>query len=483
MPTPDPIVALVNHALGVRYEDLPSHVVAAVKKAIIDTLGAGIAGSSAQPGRIVAAMAREHGGRHDSTLWVYGDRLPASEAAFANAIMARCRELDDVHEGSPRIGRGHGGHVNVAIVPAALAVLERLPWPVGGRELIAAIAVGGDILVRLRLAAGDAGRVGWEGPTVAPFGVAATVGRLHHLEQDTLLNAMGAAYAHCSGNVLSTSDGTWDVWLNAGMGARAGVVAVDLARRGHQGARAPLLGAAGLYPLYFRGEYHADALLSGLGTDFESGAVSIKPYASCKATHHAIHTTLALMRRHHIEHRAIARIVVHTSDYNMQLAGLNEHGEPKYAPRTINEAQFSIPFTMALAMMQGAVLPDTLSDAALADAETLDLSRRITLTVTDAKNELAKREGYPPVDIDIHLIDGTVRSGCELYVKGHPRNPMTVEEVMEKFMRCAELAAMPLPAGSLRAICSCAADLETLEDTRAIPRWLVATGHPAIGRG
>jgi len=477
MTTTDPIVALVDHALGARYEDLPPQVVATVKQAILDTVGAGLAGSTARCGRIVADMTRAHGGAPESTLWVWGDRVPAAEAAFANAIMARCRELDDVHEGSSRAGQGHGGHVNVMIVPAALAVLERLPSPVSGREFIAAIAVGGDILVRLRLAAGDAGRVGWEGPTVSPFGVAATVGRLHHLDRDTLLNAMGAAYAHCSGNVLSTSDGTWDVWLNAGMGARAGVVAVDLARRGHRGARSPLLGGAGLYPLYFRGEYHADALLSRLGSDFESGAVSIKPYAACKATHHSIYTSLALARAHHIDPASIERIVVRTSDYMMTLAGLNERGEPKYAPRSINEAQFSIPFTIALALTKGTVLPDTLTEDALADPAILALSRKVTLTVTDAKNELGKREGYPPVDVEINTTDGTIWRGCELYVKGHPHNPMTFDEVGEKFRRCAALSALAIPPAALDEFRECVANLDSAEDVRAIPHYLAGKGR------
>lgn len=477
MTTTDPIVALVDHALSARYEDLPPQVVATVKQAILDTAGAGLAGSTAGCGRIVADMTRAHGGAPEGTLWVWGDKVPAAEAAFANAVMARCRELDDVHEGSARAGQGHGGHVSVMIVPAALAALERLPSPVSGRELIAAIAIGGDILVRLRLAAGDAGRVGWEGPTVSPFGVAATVGRLHHLDRDTLLNAMGAAYAHCSGNVQSTSDGTWDVWLNAGMGARAGVVAVDLARRGHRGARSPLLGGAGLYPLYFRGEYHADALLSGLGSDFESGAVSIKPYAACKATHHPIYTSLALARAHHIDPASIERIVVRTSDYMMRLAGLNERGEPKVAPRSINEAQFSMPFTIALALMKGAVLPDTLTEGALVDPAILALSRKVTLTVTDAKNELGKREGYPPADVEIHTTDGTIWHGCERYVKGHPRNPMTFDEVGEKFRRCAVLSALAIPPAALDEFRDCVANLDSAEDVRAIPHYLVGKGE------
>jgi 2-methylcitrate dehydratase PrpD len=471
----DPIDALVNHALTACYEDLPPHVVATVKRAIIDTVGAGLAGSSAELGRIVTAMARENGGAPHSTLWTFGDKLPVGEAAFANAIMARCRELDDVHEGSPRVGHGHGGHVNVMIVPAVLAAIERLPLPVSGRELIAAIAIGGDILVRLRLAAGDAGRLGWEGPTVSPFGVAAAVGRLLRLDAEALGNAMGAAYAHCCGNVQSTTDGTWDVWLNAGMGARAGILAVELGRRGHRGARAPLSGSSGLYPLYFRGEYHAEALLSELGKDFESGNVSIKPYAACKATHHAVYTTLALINRHRIDPDSIEKIVVYTSDYTMRLAGLNEHGAPKYAPRSVNEAQFSIPFTIALAIMKGAVLPDVLTDATLTDPAILALSHKIALIVTDEKNEQAKREGYVPADIEIHIVGGRTYTGCEPYVKGHPANPMTMQEVTGKFYRCAALAALPLRQEALRAFCDDVANLEALTDVRAMASYLSAS--------
>ena len=122
--------------------------------------------------------------------------------------------------------------------------------------------------------------------------------------------------------------------------------------------------------------------------------------------------------------------------------------------------------------MQGAVLPDTLTREALADPAILRLSRKITLRVTDDKNELARREGYPPVDVDIHTVDGKIWSGCELYVKGHPSNPMTLEEVIEKFQRCAELSALPLAPEAMHAFCGLIADLETLEDVRGIPSYL-----------
>jgi 2-methylcitrate dehydratase PrpD len=118
-------------------------------------------------------------------------------------------------------------------------------------------------------------------------------------------------------------------------------------------------------------------------------------------------------------------------------------------------------------------LPDTLTANALAEPAILALSRKVALTVTGAKNELGKREGYPPVDVEIHLTDGTVCCGCEPYVKGHPRNPMTFDEVGRKFRRCAELSALPIASDALDAFRDCVANLDSVEDVRAIPRYLV----------
>jgi len=438
--TPDPIQALVHHACTARFADLPAQTVAAVQRAVLDTVGAGIAGTSAPMGQLVAAAAIETGGRPDATLWGRGCRVPAAEAAFVNAITARCRELDDVHEGSPVIGMGHGGHVSVMVVPAALAVAESLPRPVTGEELITAIAVGSDLIPRLRMAAGPAGRLGFEAPAVAPFGVAATVGRLYGLDQAAMGNAMGAAYAHCAGNVQATRDGAWDVWLNAGIAARAGFVSAELARRGYHGTSAPLLGAAGLYPLYFRGEYHERGLLTELGTSFEGTYVSTKLYSSCKYTHNPIYATTELARRHGIIAADIEQISVRTNSHEMRVVVLDADGRPKYEPATVGAAQFSLPFVIALGLLRGDVFPDTLNEQALHDPEILALARRVVVQVDPAKDELLKQTGYPPDDIELRTFDGRTVSGCLPYTLGHPNNPVTFDDVVAKFHRCCGLS-------------------------------------------
>jgi 2-methylcitrate dehydratase PrpD len=465
---PDPIGTLVRHACRVRFTDLPAATVSAVQRALVDTVGAAVAGTSTPMGRMVIDAALETGGRPDSTVWGFGERVPAAEAAFVNAITGRCRELDDVHEGSPVIGMGHGGHVSVMVVPAAIAAAESLDHPVSGADLITAIAVGSDLIPRLRMAAGPAGRLGFEAPAVAPFGVAAAVGRLLALDEERMANAMGAAYAHCAGNVQATRDGAWDVWLNAGIAARAGYVAADLARRGHQGTGSPLTGAAGLYPLYFRGEYHPRALLTELGRSFEGTYVSTKLYSSCKYTHNPIYAVTELARRNGITPADIAHIGVRTNSHEMRVVVVDQDGRHKYTPATVGAAQFSLPFLLALALVRGDVFPDTLTDQSLADPETLALARRVTVRVDPAKDELLKTSGYPPDDVEIRTHDGRTVSACMPYTLGHPDNPVSFDDVVAKFHRCCALSDRSPGTAARAAFVDSVRALPTLTDCREL---------------
>ncbi|HEY8471821.1 MAG TPA: MmgE/PrpD family protein [Natronosporangium sp.] len=472
---PDPTPKLVEYAGTVRFADLPPATVTAVQRAIIDTVGCGIAGLDTPIGRMVAAAALEAGGRPDSTLWGYRQRVPVAEAAFVNAVTARCRELDDVHEGSPVIGTGHGGHVSVMVVPAVLAAAERLLEPVSGPELITAIAVGSDLIPRLRMAAGPAGRLGFEAPAVAPFGVAAAVGRLYRLDQAAMASAMGAAYAHCAGNVQATRDGAWDVWLNAGIAARAGCVAADLARRGYHGTAAPLLGSAGLYPLYFRGEYHERALLTELGRSFEGTHLSTKLYSACRYAHNPIYTVTELTREHRISADDVARIRVRTNHHSFRVVGVDQARRPKVEPATVGAAQFSLPFLLALALVRGDVFPDTLEQN-LRDPATLALARRVVVEPDPAKDELLKQTGYPPDDVEIETRDGRTVAACLPHVKGHPNNPVSHQELVAKFERCCGLSARPPTLAARAAFIEAVQALPELPDCRRLVAGLTLEG-------
>jgi len=302
----DPIKKFTTHFVSARFEDLSPEVVEAVKMTVLDTAGAALAGSASAPGRGIARIAQRYGGGTGSTLLAHGGRVAAPMAALANGVMARCCELDGTHETG-------GGHVGVCIVPAALALAEGVPTPVSGRELALGIALGVDMLCRLRMGAGKSKAIGWMAETMAPMSVAAMGSRLLGLDEERMLDAVGLAYASCSGNVQPTVEGAWSLWVPAGSAAASGILAIDMAREGFQGPRNPLLGEFGLYRLYFRGDYDEEALLGELGERNEIVNSSLKPYPTCKYTHHAIATALELVRAHDLVPEQVRRVTVATS--------------------------------------------------------------------------------------------------------------------------------------------------------------------------
>lgn len=104
----------------------------------------------------------------------------------------------------------------------------------------------------------------------------------------------------------------------------------------------------------------------------------------------------------------------------------------------------------------------------LKDAEILKLSRKITVEASAEKDEIMKKQGYPPDDVDIYTTASKVYSGAEPFVKGHPQNPMSFEECVEKFRRCVEFSAKLLPAKRLDEFLRQAEKLEDIDDVRGI---------------
>src|SRR5262245_17960694 len=344
----DPIRRFVTYFAAACYEGLASEAREAVKMTVLDTAGAALAGSSSEPGRGIARIAQRYGGATGSTLVAHGARGATPMAVLANGVMARCGELDGTHETG-------GGHVGVCMVPAALALAEIAPAPVSGRELTLGIALGVDMLCRLRMGAGKSKAIGWMAETMAPMSVAAMGSRLFGLDEERMLDAIGLAYASCSGNVQPTVEGAWSLWTPAGSAGAAGIIAIDLAREGFQGPRNPLLGEFGLYRLYFRGDYDEEALLGGLGERNEIVNNSLKPYPTCKYTHHAIATTLELVRTHALRPEHVRRVTVATNTMGATQCGFDATGAPKTTPTTPGAAKFSIPFTVAAAIARGQV--------------------------------------------------------------------------------------------------------------------------------
>jgi 2-methylcitrate dehydratase PrpD len=143
--------------------------------------------------------------------------------------------------------------------------------------------------------------------------------------------------------------------------------------------------------------------------------------------------------------------------------GFDAAGAPKTAPSTPGAAKFSIPFTVAAAIARRQVTLAEFTEEAIRDAGLLALAARVETRIDPAKDALPML--YPPMDVRIETTDGRVMAGCERFVKGHPENPFTLADCIERFMTAAGAAVRPLARERLDRFVAMVDDLEHVKDT------------------
>ena len=182
---------LVKHLMRITFEDLPPELVSVTKKSVIDTLGVMIAGSSVKGCKLLVDYIKEWGGREDSTIAVFGGKVPCGLAAQANGAMARALEIDDVFDIFPL-------HPSASIFPTCLAVAER-QGGISGKEFITAVALGHDLVIRMALAIKVSPILSGRYNLFKIFAFTGSAGKLLRLTEDQLLNTMGIAYSQMVG--------------------------------------------------------------------------------------------------------------------------------------------------------------------------------------------------------------------------------------------------------------------------------------------
>ncbi|UCG63549.1 MAG: MmgE/PrpD family protein [Deltaproteobacteria bacterium] len=417
------------------FEEFPPAVVAQAKVAIRDTLGVALAAHGDRAVEATRGVALAMGGTGESTLIGIGAKAPCNIAAWVNAVMASTLDMDDGAWGTT----GHKGHTGGIVVPSALAVAEA--HHATGREFITAVVVGYEVALRTGwmiaktidhpLAAGTPGT----------YGATATVATLRGLRTEEIVNALGIAEAHCPwyhGEGFHPVNMTKEV---AGWGAMTGVSAVLLAREGFGGRRA-------IYdhPTYDR------TPLETLGKEWEILDLYFKPYSACRFCHPSLDGVLQLAKEYHLKTGDISKITVGVP--SVRLA----ENFAKYRPPTIWEAQYSIPFTIGAALVDGEVGPEQVAEQRLADGTILGLANTVTL-VADPDVEALLPEALGG-KVRIETKDGSEYETFVTTPKGDPANPLTEEELSGKFRK---LAGLVLGAERTEELFHCLQRLEELE--------------------
>jgi 2-methylcitrate dehydratase PrpD len=463
--TEDFAVTLARFATGVSTRSLPGEVVEAVKMNVLDTLACAVAGSSAHSATQARELASEWGGAPQATILGYGDRVPAHHAAWVNGTMSHARDYDDTHDAAVL-------HAGVSVVPAALAAAE-LRGATPGAVFIAGVAAGLETICRLgvatRISIVDSGWI--YTPLFGHFAATVAAARVLELSIDETVNALGITYSQACGNHQVTRDGAHTKSMQPGFAAQAALMSVQLTRKQVRGAQASFDGADGFLRVYLRGQCDGKALRDRLGERFEMLQLSYKPYPCCRLTHTSIDAAISLRGAAGFDASRIRRIRVGVNRQSYE--AVCTPVEVRKAPQTLVQAQFSIPYTVAAASIDGTVgLAHFSGDAALARADVRALAQRVECHV-DEDIEREWGRNVTPAHLVIELDDGSTRSARVDLPPGHPSRPMSEREQQAKVADCFRAAARPLGDAGPDELRRLVLGLESLDDVSALARALV----------
>ena len=403
----------------------PDEVIKRAKLCVMDTIGVMLGGLNTKASSIVREVLAIRGGTKEASVFGSSVDAPTSEAAFANCFSANILDMDDGHD--------LGGHPGAPIVPSALALSESIG--VSGKEFLEAVIVGYEISIRALdiLTAGFSGSQNSQilpstgekyhcSGTGAAYGVAAVACKLYKMPPNQIVQALGltAAYA-------PTTRPRQGYWLGAmekesiGMAAKVAIESAQLAKHGMTG------------PHTIVDDKHSrPTSLDSLGKQYEILNTYFKPYPSCRYTHAAIDITSNLMKKHKLTSNNILKVNVKSP---LRHISLNSQ-----SPSSIVQAQFSIPFVVGAVISYGRHSIKTMTEESFSNKKILAQAAKVTIEHDPSldKNNWSGK-------ILIETKDGRILEQTKLFPKGDPKEPMSNEELKNKF---EELANIVIDANS-----------------------------------
>src|SRR5215471_16474737 len=291
---------LAEWVAGLRYEDLPLHVVQEAGRSFTDFLGECLfVGATTPWGRTIADFcAREGGGQPEATIIALGNKTLSSRAALANGTMALGFEYAD-------FGAGSRPYPFAVTAPLALAESRHR----SGKDLALAIVIGYEVMARVTRATLPKTAMPFYVPALyGTFGSAAGCARVLGLSTQHTNYALGLAAAFTGGTFQGHEEGAWQRSLNGGMASERGVTAALLAETGFKATEMGLEGVQGFAQMFCDGRLDAAALLDGLGDSYEITKRWAKAYPMNLTLHAPVEALLKIMRDHDLKYTDIETI-------------------------------------------------------------------------------------------------------------------------------------------------------------------------------
>lgn len=396
---------LITFVQNLEFDRLPNRVIWQAKRCVLDLLGVAIAGCQTEMARVGARFARHQFGPGNASLIGAHFRLCETGATWVNSVCASALDMDDGH-------RRAAGHPGAAVIPAALAMAETSGS--SGADFLTAVVAGYEAAIRVSVAMLPDYRAGrfstgiWGG-----YGSVAAAGKLLKLDRQAFQDALGITGFHGPSPPGDSFMHDSMVKETIGWASVAGCAAALLAREGFAGPEDTLEKSK---------RYDTADLVKELGQDYAILKVYFKPYASCRWSHPAIDGALKLVTNNSLRLEEIREIHVAAFQPVTMLCD--------YTPTTTVAAQYSIPFSLALALKHGRIGPAELTEANLRDPELLTLAQKVQVSVDPELDRLFPEQTAIRVMLRTKHEDLTATVE---YPKGDPHNPLSDAELGAKF--------------------------------------------------
>ena len=429
-----------------KYEDLPPAVVELAKTRILDLVSAGLAGYRLGLYRPLFEIV---GGKREATVWGEGVKFPLRDAALLNSFMAHSTYMED---GS----RYTGGHPSSTVIPAAVALGEKRRS--SGKEIILSVVVGYDVFLRLGKAVYPSTTVrGFQSTAVVgALGSAAACASLLRLGPEKAKNALAIASNLGVGlkEALKTPDSQP---IQVGRSSEGGILAALFAEKGVSGCDAILENG---FLKAFADQPNEGEILSDLGKKYLIEETYVKVHGGCRGNHAPTDVILSLVKEHKFLPDQIREIRVKVDSVTM-IAEIHH-------PVSGIQAQFSIPFSIAVAILDGNASLYQFTDEKVNDSRVRELMGRISVELDKSldKDYPHKRGSHG----EILLKDGRRLVSSIDIARGEPESPLTVEEIKEKFI----LLTRDVLGKRTEEVCDLVMGMEGLDDIGQLIRKLKA---------
>lgn len=409
---------LATWVSALKYDDLPQRTREVARIALLDTLGAGLYGFNTPWTQKLLSWVQRGGQGNEARTWNAGTvTLRSADAALVNGVAVHAFELDDYHNAKL--------HCGAAVIPAALAVAERLDS--NGRDLLTAIVAGYEVMIRSSLALNpSAARLrGWHlTGVVGPFGAAAACAVLLKLNAEETAWALGLAGTQGAGLWAFNADGSMSKRLHPGKAAHSGVLAAELAQLGFSGPTSIYEFEDGGVLKAFSDHADAALLTLDLGRVYHIDNNSIKPYCCCGSTHAYIDAALALRKKLGAPWDTSRKVRVGTCKVVDVQCGFD------YVPGSVLNAQMSLRYAVAVALLEGAALPAQFTDDKLCDPLIIAVAAAIELVADPELDKLYPKDFAGWVAVEHH---GRWERVDILNPTGSIHAPINAAGITEKF--------------------------------------------------